>query len=97
MKNLLIACFMVFSFEEAFSQTGYKDADRDLSKKERAGDEVVTGQSSTSRRTYRAGELKDVRKSDSIKGINCVDDRGVEFAPNSAGHKKCVDNANRIR
>ena len=38
MRNLLLACLVIYSFEEAFSQTGYKDADRN---------QVVKGESST--------------------------------------------------
>lgn len=101
MKNLILACFFIFSFEEAFSKTqsptGYKDTDRDLELRRQSGDEVVTGQSATERRVRRAGSLKEVQGSDSIDGVNCTDNLGNTFAPNSKGYKKCVDKANRVQ
>lgn len=97
MKNLLLACFVIFSFEEAFSQTGYKDTDREKNKRDRIGDEVVRGQSSTSRRVMPPGSRKEVQKSDSIKGVNCTDMNGKMFAPKDKGYTKCVDTANRVQ
>lgn len=97
MKNLILACFCIFSFEEAFSQARYLDTDRDQEMRRQSGDEVVTGQSSTERRVRRAGSMKEVRKSDSIDGVNCTDKLGNVFAPNSEGYKKCVDKANRVQ
>lgn len=97
MKNLFLACFFIFSFEEAFSQARYIDTDREKDLRKQSGDEVVTGQSATDRRTYPAGALKGIQKSNSINGVNCMDSRGQAFAPNSKGYKKCVDNANRVQ
>lgn len=101
MKNLFLACFCIFTFEEAFSQTRFIDIDKEQEGRERelrkqSGDEVVTGQSATERKTTPPGSLKGVQKSDSIKGVNCVDTRGQAYAPNSKGYKECVDNANRV-
>lgn len=97
MKNLILACFCIFSFEEAFSQARFIDTDREAELRKQSGDEVVTGQSATDRRTHPAGSMKGVKKSDSIKGANCMDTNGREFAPNSRGYKRCVDNANRVQ
>jgi hypothetical protein len=96
MKNILLACLFIFSFEEAFSQTGYKDTDRELSKRERSGDQVVRGQSSTVRRAMPAGSRKEIQKSDSISGVECTDKTGKKFTPKNKGYTKCVDKANRI-
>lgn len=101
MKNIFLACFCIFTFEEAFSQARYIDIDKEQEGRERdlrkqSGDEVVTGQSATQRKTYPPGPLKGVQRSDATKGINCVDARGQDYAPNSKGYKKCVDNANRV-
>jgi hypothetical protein len=102
MKNLFLACLCIFTFEEAFSQTRYIDINKEQEGREKelrkqSGDEVVTGQSATERKTQPPGSLKEVQKSDSIQGVNCVDTRGQAYAPNSKGYKKCVDNANRVQ
>jgi len=99
MKNLILACFCIFSFEEAFSQsqTGYKDTDREQELRRDIKDEVVRGESSTQRRVKPPGSTRKVQKSDSIDGVNCTDQLGNTFAPNSMGYKKCVDKANRIQ
>jgi hypothetical protein len=94
MKNLFLACFFIFSFEEAFSQTRFIDINKEeegrhQELKKQSGDEVVTGQAAT--------ERKEVQKSESIQSVNCMDTRGQAYAPNSKGYKKCVDNANRVQ
>lgn len=96
MKNLILACFFIFSFEEAFSQARFIDIDREKDLSAQSGDEVRTNQSATARKTYPAG-AKEVQKSEPFKGTSCMDSRGQAFAPNSKGYKKCVDNANRVQ
>lgn len=97
MKNIFFACLCIFSFEEAFSQTAYLKPNTDLDYRKQTRDEVSTGQSAIERKTTPAGTMKNVKKYDSIKGVNCTDTNGREFAPNSRGYKKCVDYANRVQ
>lgn len=97
MKNLFIACFCIFTFEEAFSQTRFIDVWKEEDLKKQRVDEVRTGQSATVRKTKPAGTLKGAQKYDSIQGANCVDMRGQAYAPNSKGYKECVDNVNRVQ
>lgn len=97
MKSLFLACFCIFTFEEAFSQTRFIDVGKEQDLKNQSSDEVRTGRSATVRKTTPTGTSEETQKYDSIKGVNCVDTRGQAFAPNSKGYKKCVNKANRVQ
>lgn len=112
MKNLFLACFLIFSFEEAFSaqmeMTTTKktkvvkptNQDKEIRQGEnmraRIGDEVVTGQSATQRRAMPSGSMRGVQKG-SIQGARCTNSNGIVFTPGKAGYRECVDKANRVQ
>ena len=95
MKKLIFITTLMLSFSAVAATTTHKE-DQIPNK-----DQVVKGESAAQRRdsgNQPPGSRENLNNGPKTSDDNsCTDDRGNVYKSNDKGHRKCVDNANRIK